>query len=980
MNISMEKSLKYLFMALCCLSACQSPPKSNVEYIDPFIGTGAHGHTYPGATVPFGAVQLSPDTRKGDWDACAGYHYSDSNLFGFSHTHLSGTGCIDLGDILLRPTTQPLQLSSDRLYLPTSFSHKDEYAEPGYYRVFLPKEGVLAELSATMHAGIHRYTFKTKEHSSIIVDLGHLLDKEDIYESSIKRISDYEISGMRRTRGWVDNQYVFFTMQFSEPIEEINFFDHNLAVANTTLIEGTDLQAKISFGQKKIIVVKVGLSIVSEDNARENLKNEINGFDFDDVKSRAYDSWKKALSIVDVKGGTEQEKRIFYTAWYHSMVVPNTVSDVNGMYRAHDMSIKKAPNGNVIYSTFSTWDTFRAWHPLMTLVDTTLVNNIINSFLSIYEDSGELPIWPLSAGETNTMIGYHAVSIIADAYMKGICGFNAEKALEAMIKSSEMNKKGADLYIKNGFIPADVKKESVSCLLEFAYDDWAIAQMAKKMGKEDIYQTYISRSQNYINVFDGYTRFFRGKRRDGNWVENFNAYEVGRDYTEATAWQYRFFVPHDINGLIQQFGGEINFKSSLDSLFTVPYGVDGHLSDITGLIGQYAHGNEPSHHMAYLYSYIGTPWHTQFMTRRILKEMYADNPEGLIGNEDCGQMSAWYILSSMGFYPVCPGSNEYVLTSPLFNEVKLRLANGKYLTIKSNSSKKNIYIQEVKLNNELLKSNYITHEQLMKGGVLEFVLGEKPNKEWGEKSNQRPYSYTKENVVSQPYVDKDLNLFMDKIIVTLGCATQGASIYYTLDGTEPTTESARFVKPFMIEKTTQIKAKGFKPDMTPSRTFSIEATKANMRPSVSVSEPKPGVFYSYYMGTFSAVDEMLALKPHKTGIVTSPKIDESEDKDHFGYIFEGYIDVSEDGVYLFATKSDDGSVLFIDDVKVVDNDGSHAAMRAFGRIALQRGFHKYKLYYFEDYEGEELVWEWKVPSATHLTIVPDNVLYINRRK
>ena len=392
---------------------------------------------------------------------------------------------------------------------------------------------------------------------------------------------------------------------------------------------GTDLQACLSFDNSngEPVIAKVGLSIVSEKNARENLETEVIGFDFDAVRSAARSAWEQALSAITVEGGNTDDLKNFYTAMYHSMVVPNVVSDVNGEYRRHNMEVGQLPKGKVQYSTFSLWDTFRAWNPLMTLIDTTLVNHMINSFLDIYESSGELPIWPLSAGETGTMIGYHAVSVIADAYMKGIRGFDAEKALEAMVVSSEKNKKGADYYIQNGFIPSNIKKESISCLLEFAYDDWCIARMAQEMGKDDIYQKYIQRSQNYINVFDGNTKFFRPKRMDGNWETPFNPIEVGRAYTEATAWQYRFFVPHDVSGMAQLFGGKKEFITALDSIFTVESDVHGDLVDITGLIGQYVHGNEPSHHIAYLYDYVGQPWKTQEMTRRLLHEMYAPTPD-----------------------------------------------------------------------------------------------------------------------------------------------------------------------------------------------------------------------------------------------------------------------------------------------------------------------------------------------------------------
>ena len=426
---------------------------------------------------------------------------------------------------------------------------------------------------------------------------------------------------------------------------------------------------------------------------------------------------------------------------YHSMVVPNVVSDVNGEYRRHNMEIGQLPKGKVQYSTFSLWDTFRAWNPLMTLIDTTLVNNMINSFLDIYESSGELPIWPLSAGETGTMIGYHAVSVIADAYMKGIRGFDAEKALEAMVVSSEKNKKGADYYIQNGFIPSNIKKESISCLLEFAYDDWCIARMAQEMGKDDIYQKYIQRSQNYINVFDGNTKFFRPKRMDGNWETPFNPIEIGRAYTEATAWQYRFFVPHDVSGMAQLFGGKKEFITALDSIFTVESDVHGDLVDITGLIGQYVHGNEPSHHVAYLYACAGEPWKTQKWVHDIINREYFTTPDGLSGNDDAGQMSSWLVFSMVGFYPVCPGMPYYVIGSPSFEESVITLENGKKFTIEAKgASEKNIYIQSATLNGQPYNKSYILHKDIMNGGILSFVMGDSPNKEWASSAGSLPPS------------------------------------------------------------------------------------------------------------------------------------------------------------------------------------------------------------------------------------------------
>ena len=831
-----QNTFIYAAIAFFVCSSCTSGKYSPVDYVDPFIGTGFHGHTYPGATVPFGAVQLSPDTRAGNWDACAGYHYDDTTLKGFSHTHLSGTGCIDLGDILFRPTTLKPDLTAESICRPANFSHKDERASAGYYSVILKDEGIKAELTATTHTGMHRYTFPSGKPVTIIVDLAHLLDNEYIYEAELERTTSNEIVGMRRTRGWTDNQYVYFAAQFSEPFQTVEFVQDKKIVSAETKQVGTDLQAILTFADKdgEPIIAKVGLSLVSVDNARKNLAEEVKDFNFDAVCAAARNDWEQALSSITVEGGGTDDLKNFYTAIYHAMVVPNVVSDVNGEYRRHNMQIGQLPKGKMQYSTFSLWDTFRAWNPLMTLIDTALVNNMVNSYLNIYDASGELPIWSLSAAETGTMIGYHSVSVIADAYLKGIRGFDAEKALDAMKVSSENNKKGADYYIRYGFIPSNIKKESISCLLEFAYDDWCIARMAQEMGKEDVYRKYIERSQNYINVFDGSTKFFRGKRMDGNWETSFNPFEVGRSYTEATAWQYRFSVPYDVNGMVQLFGGKEKFITALDSIFIADPNVHGDLADITGLIGQYAHGNEPSHHIAYLYDYVGQPWKTQEMTRRLLDEMYQPTPGGISGNEDCGQMSAWYILSGLGIYSVCPGSNEFALTTPLFEKAVLKLANGKRLTLLANDPKKNIYIHKVELNGKQIDTNFITYAQLMEGGELRFTLSDKPDKSRGISEEASPYSYTKEKVVSIPYVDRDLNLFMDKVTVALATTTEGAELRYTLDGTEPTEKSLLYDKPFKVDMTTQIKAKGFKEGFRPSRTLSITATKAELKASLPV--------------------------------------------------------------------------------------------------------------------------------------------------
>ncbi len=961
------------------LTSCSNTPKNPIDYVDPFIGTGFHGHTYPGATTPNGAVQLSPDTRTGDWDACSGYHYSDSSILGFSHTHLSGTGCADLGDVLFHPTTKEIKLvQKGYIFEPLAFSHKDEKASPGYYSVEFKNEGIKAELTATTYAGVHRYTFEEGKNEAIIIDMAHVLAEEVIDSLVIKQSGNNEISGMRRTQGWVTNQYVFFVAQFSKDFHSFDLVNDGTILDKDTKPKSNNQQAILKFGVSDgtPVIVKVGFSVVSEENARKNLSHDVEDFDFDTVHYQARNLWAEALSDIIVEGGSEDDLRNFYTAIYHSKVVPNIMNDVNGQFRRHNMTIGTLPEGKKYYSTFSIWDTFRAWNPLITLTDTVLVNNIINSYLEMYNTSGELPIWPLSAGETETMIGYHSVSVIADAYMKGIRGFDINKAYEAMKVSSDNNKKGSDYYVKYGFIPSNIKKESVSCLLEYAYDDWCIAQVAKELGKEDDYKQYTERALSYINVFDGNTKFFRGKRMDGNWDGQFNPFEPGRAYTEATAWQYRFFVPHDVNGLIQLFGGREEFTAQLDSLFIIESKVDGHMSDITGLIGQYAHGNEPSHHMAYLYNYLGQPWKTQVMTRRLLSEMYQPTPEGIIGNEDCGQMSAWYILSSMGIYPVCPGSNEFALTTPLFDKATIKLANGKILTITASNPQKNVYIDKVSLNGKDISVNYITYQDLMQGGELKFTLTSTPNEARGIAVADYPYSMTTGKVVSIPYTTNDLDLFVDNITVDLNSVTEDAKIYYTLDGKEPTDESTPYTEPIKLSASTTIRARAYKNGFTPSRIFTIQATKAIFKNPVRAQAKENGTNFRYYEGYYSSVDQIEKTPLIEKGIMPEPSIKDAKQADHFAFIFTGVIFVPEDGIYEFMTKSDDGSVLYINNIKIVDNDGSHAAISATGRIALKKGYHTYKLAYFEDYEGEDLSWGWKKPMSDNFENIPPSNLFI----
>ncbi len=944
--------LALLSLAICACTEHKSPS----EYVDTFIGTGSHGHTYPGATVPFGMVQLSPDTRTQGWDACSGYHYSDSSIIGFSHTHLSGTGCADLADILVRPSVAKPEIA-DGLFVkePLAFSHDDEYACPGYYMVDLKAEGIRAELTARPRTGVHKYSFEKEGGRHILIDLIHSVGDQILEETDIQVVSDTEICGMKKGTGWTPGQYVFFSARFSEPFAEYQMM-------------GTEQILLVFEEDVDVLEMAVGLSAVSADNAGENSLEESPEIDFAAAKAAAVEEWDLALSDITVQGGTEEQKTVFYTALYHTKVAPNLMNDSDGQYHRNDNSIGELPEGGSYYSTMSLWDTFRAWNPLQTIVNPKLVNDMIVSMLDMYDASGELPIWPLSSGETRTMIGYHSVSVIADAYCKGIRGFDAEKALEAMVRSSEINAKSSDLYLKHGYVPSDKKSESVSLTLEYAYDDWCIARMAEEMGRTEIADEFYRRASNYVNVFDGRTGFFRGRRLNGGWTEPFEPFATGRDYTEATPWHYRFFVPHDVEGMTGLFGGVEKFGKAVDDLFHLEAEVDVDVSDVSGFMGQYAHGNEPSHHMAYLYSFIGSPWKTQELTRELLDVMYSSEPEGIIGNEDCGQMSAWYVMSALGFYSVCPGVDQFVLTTPLFPYAEISLPDGNSFIIRADGAERKRYIRNVTLDGEPLDKAYITYGRIMAGGELVFELSSTPVT---DREVSAPYSMTSEAMVSAPYTSVDPELFEDEIIVDLASLTDGAEILYSADGGEP---SVKYAGPIRLEQSTVLRAKAFKDGYSPSPELVLDITKAEYLPPVKSSVSEHGTDYEYYEGNFLRTADMKG-SPAATGTIPEPDITVARLEDHFGFIFKGFLHIGERGVWEFMTKSDDGSVLFIDDVLVVDNDGSHAAISATGRIALDEGYHSFTLKYIEDYEGHELEWGWKSPSGGEVTKVPSNCIY-----
>lgn len=770
------------------------------KFVNPFIGTGGHGHTYPGATAPFGMVQLSPDTRISmlDWDGCSGYHYSDSLIYGFSHTHLSGTGVADYGDILFVPFLNGVRLDPADYAQP--FQKKHEKAEAGYYSVVLDRDRIKCELTATERVGLHRYTYPANmEKWEMMVDLRH---RDEVLDAQLSVVSDTEIAGYRISKSWAKEQHVYFVARFSKPFATRVLLDMAKSPREATpMVNSKAILGLFDFfNDGQPLIVSVGLSGTSIEGARKNLEAECSHFDFDRVKTETQAKWAKQLSKIEVEGGTDAQKTIFYTALYHTMVVPNLWSDVDGQYRGRDNQIHHSADET--YTVFSLWDTYRACKPLYTIIEPKRSNSFIQTFLHQYQQGGYLPVWELAANETDCMVGNHAIPVIADAWAKGIRGFDGKLALEAMLKSANSDRYGLRFYREMGFVPGNKESESVSKTLEYAYDDWCISQMARSLGETDIAETFARRAQSYKNLFDPGSRFFRA-RRGASWHSPFDPYEVNFNYTEANAWQYRFAAPHDVSGMMRLFGGRDAFAEALDALFNAKTQTSGReQADITGLIGQYVHGNEPSHHIAYLYNYIGQPWKTQQRVRQIMDTMYADQPDGLSGNEDCGQMSAWLVLSAMGFYPVVPGDPNYVLGTPWFEKTTIHLDNGKTFVLKAPGvSAKKHYVKNVLHNGQEWPKTEISHEMITNGGTLEFEMDNKPGK-WGTAEEHCPVSaITGRSIVPVPFIASGSTIFKDRSVIELGCADPEAKIKYMTADIVGKVQWRDYKDPFTVDRT-----------------------------------------------------------------------------------------------------------------------------------------------------------------------------------
>ena len=725
--------LAVFILSVNCISA-----QNLTRWVNPFIGTGAvqsslSGNNYPGATVPFGMVQLSPDTREApDWAQASGYDYNDSIIYGFSHTRLSGTGASDFIDILLFPTISDKRKST--------FTHQHEQARPGYYQVLLKDEKIQAELTASVHVGVHRYTCSDGDQLKLWLDLDHSANKGSwnrrIIQSQLRMVSPTVVEGYRIITGWAKLRKIYFHLEFSQPILSNQLYDGNRMYENTPVINGTELRGLFCFDKKwnKELICKVALSPVSIENARLNMATEVPGWDFEYIARAAETSWEKELKKIIIQG-TDLQKKIFYTALYHTMVQPNTMSDVNGEYMASDYVTRSVAKGEVHYSTFSLWDTFRDAHPLYTLIHTHRIPDFVKSMMRQYDYYGYLPVWQLWGQDNYCMIGNHSIPVIVNAVLKGVAGVDEEKAYEAVFNSSIVSHPNSpfEVWEKYGYMPENIQTQSVSITLEQAFDDWCVAQLAKRLGKEKDYNHFMKRSAFYRNLFNSKTGFFQPKNDKGEWIEPFDPYKYGANggypFTEGNAWQYFWYVPQNIPDLISLTGGNKAFVAKLDTFFTVSY-QSGALNDnASGFVGQYAHGNEPSHHVAYLYACAGEPWKTQKYVAYIMNELYNDSSSGYAGNDDCGEMSAWYVFGALGFYPVNPVSGEYVIGTPMLEEAVIQLPGRKTFTVKAPRKEDNeVYICSMKLNGEKYTKNYITHQDIMKGGILEFVMTASPGK------------------------------------------------------------------------------------------------------------------------------------------------------------------------------------------------------------------------------------------------------------
>ena len=978
------RTLHLLFLGSVLIGSYLSVNAQTSDFttlVNPFMGTGDHGHTYPGAVLPHGMVQLSPDTRMVNWDGSSGYHYSDTIIIGFSHTHLSGTGEPEFCDILFMPTVGEISVlsgtedKSQKGYR-SSFSHKNEVASPGYYKVLLDDYNVTAELTATDRTGFHRYTYPESTNSNIIIDLKH---RGKIINSGVRIVNDSTITGFTITNGWAVEKHTYFYAKFSKPFKKSGIAVNDTLADKITDCEGKNIKAFVSFStkEKEKVLVKVGISDVSCDGARKNLDAENPGWDFSEIKNRAKNNWNQYLSKIEIEGGSQKDRRIFYTCLYHAALAPNLFMDIDGSFRGADHKVHKA-EGYTNYTIFSLWDVFRTQMPLLTIIEPSSMNDYMKTFMAMYRIGGRLPIWEIQGTLSGNMIGKHSLPLILDAWTKGIRDFDVELAYKGMKAAME----NLEYYNNLGFIPADIEGTggSVAKVMEYAYNYWCLAEMAGILNKKQENLLYQQRSQFYKNMFDPSTGFMRPKNRDYSWIKPFDPSEPGGNYVEGNSFQYSAFVPHDVNGLIKLQGGDDKFIHWLDTLFTHKSRFDKNVVDASGLIGQYAHGNEPSHGIAYLYNYGGAAPKTQYYVREILSSLYDDAPAGLSGNEDCGQMSAWYIMSAMGFYPSLPGEPFYSIGSPLFDKVTINLENGKRFVIHAkNVSDKNRYIQSATLNGKPYSKSWFKHQDILEGGEFVFEMGGNPNYSWGTSKADRPFTKKLAQAVTMPYYKIAENYFFDKATITLGSETEWAKIYYTVDGSEPTEKSTRYSKPFILSSSSEIKFYAMKEGLLTSTVVTANIEKLKQIELTTFKNHDggqflPGLKYSYFEDHVMYVDELDRLKPKKTGVTPDFGLDARENDGLFAFTFSGFIRIPKDGVYTFYLSSNDGGVIYMDGKPFIDADGPRTATPSSRTVSLKAGIYEIGEKYFQMGGAFSNTVSWKGPGILK-EVIPLSVLF-----
>lgn len=979
------KKISLSFVLVLILGGCTNKfatQKDFAQYVNPLIGTDSDGHTFPGVVVPFGMVQLSPDTRTRGGDYATGYHYSDSSIIGFSHTRYSGTGRGSGGDFLFMPTTGEIQLAEGDASNTTSgyrssFSHKNEFALPGYYKVLLDDYDVTAEVTASKRVGFHKYTFNQTDTANIIFNLVHgINDKPD--SLFLQTDGKSKIWGFRKSLGGLrDFQKLYFVAEFSEPFNRFGIAVGGKIDTQIKKASGKDIKAFFRFNDKKEVLLKVAISKVSVQGAQKNL-GEIPGWDFDLAKENARKAWNKELGKIQISVKDSSLYPIFYTALYHSFIMPSLDMDIDGRYRSTNNNIYMA-KGFAAYTNFSLWDTFRALHPLLTIINQGKTKDFIKTFIERYEHSGSMPIFELSGNDLLVMIGYHSLPVIADAYAKGIRGFDTKKALEGMKSLANMPFEERNLYRTFGYIPYDYTDQAVSRSLEYSFDDWCVAQVAKG-NDEKTYTEFMNRANLYKNLYNKKSGFMHPKDSKRKWIVDFNPLSYTRKYTQGNAWQYSTFVLQDIPRLVQLMGGDKKFEKWMDDYFSIKDSgtYQGKTSSL--MIGQYYHGNEPSHHAAYLYNYVGAAWKTQQMVRQIMLSQYANTPNGLAGNDDAGQMSAWYVLSAMGFYPVTPGMDYYVIGAPLVDEATIKLENGRAFKIMAqNNNPENKYIQSATLNGKPYTKSYLKHEDIMKGGSLVFEMGNKPNKDWAQKKDDRPYLFDFEDVampqifVAKKQIGRDgVVTFNDSCIISVTSAMDKVKTYYTTDGSIPDSSSKKYDGEFNISESCTLKVRAFKTGYKPSYTASLKLRKLNPLPQVELKNLQSGVLYEYrevwICKKTAQIDQYPILKKGTVAKITSDI--GFKTASNYGMVYTGYLKIPKSATYTFFADTEYAAALWIDDILIASNESTDWLGERSGRIALQKGFHKIKVKYFQVGGQTELKIWWQSPD-TQKTEIPE---------